>query len=354
MVYFISGHRDLTQEEFDANYVPALEDAIDNGQTTWEDCEFVVGDCKGCDEMAAKWIANYIKENSDYCDDCACSLTIHHMFSEPRFRIGTQGSDGHWYLDMRDIWSADLENEDDTISLEDMNLRFKEGQMVKMIGHDDMIVEGAIGVITDVQAETVKVLWGGMSAFKVDYKYRSGLKEISTTEVDPKNIEVTDKLSSWSTEPLRRYCIDDCVKYIGKDTEDLQYGDLLCVYAMNYSEHELQCIKLSDYNIYTISISDCVLHSTCYPLRKGTRVVVSMISHYTQKGKAGFILETDYRTCLPYCVKWDDGSTSWVIGCTVTTETQEDSIIEESEEDIKIDLISENGFSKEVTFYERN
>ena len=28
-------------------------------------------------------------------------------------------SDGHWYLDMRDIWSADLENEDDTISLEE-------------------------------------------------------------------------------------------------------------------------------------------------------------------------------------------------------------------------------------------
>lgn len=116
----------------------------------------------------------------------------------------------------------------------------------------------------------------------------------------------------------------------------------------------MQCIKLSDYNIYTISISDCVLHSTCYPLRKGTRVVVSMVSHYTQKGKAGFILETDYRTCLPYCVKWDDGSTSWVIGCTVTTETPEDSIMEESEEDIEIDLISENGFSREVTFYERN
>lgn len=178
--------------------------------------------------------------------------------------------------------------------------------------------------------------------------------EETGVKVDPKNIKVTDKLSSWSTEPLRRYYIDDCVKYIGKDTENLQYGDLLCVYAMNYSKHELQCIKLSDYNIYTISISDCVLHSTCYPLRKGTRVVVSMVSHYTQKGKAGFILETDYRTCLPYCVKWDDGSTSWVIGCTVTTETPEDSIIEESEEDIEIDFISENGFFKEVTFYERN
>lgn len=34
-----------------------------------------------------------------------------------------------------------------------MNLRFKEGQMVKMTGHDDMIVEGAIGIITDVQTE---------------------------------------------------------------------------------------------------------------------------------------------------------------------------------------------------------
>lgn len=45
---------------------------------------------------------------------------------------------------------------------------------------------------------------------------------------------------------------------------------------------------------------------------------------------------------------------SWVIGCTITTETPEDSIIEESEEDVETALISGNGFSKEVTFYERN
>ena len=65
MIYFISGHRDITQEEFDANYVPAIEDAIDNGQTTWEDCEFIVGDCKGCDQMAAdgKKIADLVKAN---------------------------------------------------------------------------------------------------------------------------------------------------------------------------------------------------------------------------------------------------------------------------------------------------
>lgn len=85
-----------------------------------------------------------------------------------------------------------------------MNLRFKEGQMVKMTGHDDMIVEGAIGIITDVQTETVKVLWGGMSAFKVDYKYRYGLKEITTTEV-------ADKLSSWPTETPEDSIIEESI-----------------------------------------------------------------------------------------------------------------------------------------------
>lgn len=106
---------------------------------------------------------------------------------------------------------------------------------------------------------------------------------------------------------------------------------------MNLRFKEGQMVKMtghddmiSDYNIYTISTSDCVLHSICYPLRKGTRVVTSMVSEYTKRGKTGFILKTDYRTYLPYCVKWDDDSTSWVIGCTITTETPEDSIIEES------------------------
>lgn len=134
-----------------------------------------------------------------------------------------------------------------------------------------------------------------MSAFKADYRYRCGFKEIGTTEVDIEDIKLVD-------------------------TEELQYGDLLCIYAMNYSEHELSCIKLRDCNICTINTSDCVLHSICYPLRKGTRVVTSMVSECTKRGKTGFILKTDYRTYLPYCVKWDDDSTSWVIGCTITPE----------------------------------
>lgn len=123
MIYFISGHRDITQEEFDANYVPAIEDAIedaiDNGQTTWEDCEFIVGDCKGCDQMAAEYIAKYIEENMDDWDCVPCTLTIHHMFSEPRFRVGTKADDGNYYIDVRERFNEGVENESDLVTLED-------------------------------------------------------------------------------------------------------------------------------------------------------------------------------------------------------------------------------------------
>lgn len=115
MIYFISGHRDLTQEEFDANYAPA----IDNGQTTWEDCEFIVGDCKGCDQMAAEYIAKYIEENMDEWDCVPCTLTIHHMFSEPRFRVGTKADDGNYYIDVRERFNEGVEDESDLVTLED-------------------------------------------------------------------------------------------------------------------------------------------------------------------------------------------------------------------------------------------
>ena len=88
MTYFISGHRDITPEEFEKFYVPAIVDVIDTCNDNYDDCEFVVGDCRGCDEMAANFIANYIKENTDDTECPPCILCIYHMFSEPRFRVG--------------------------------------------------------------------------------------------------------------------------------------------------------------------------------------------------------------------------------------------------------------------------
>ena len=76
MTYFISGHRDITPEEFEKFYVPAIVDVIDTCNNNYDDCEFVVGDCRGCDEMAANFIANYIKENTDDTE-CPSMYFVH-------------------------------------------------------------------------------------------------------------------------------------------------------------------------------------------------------------------------------------------------------------------------------------
>lgn len=117
MTCFISGHRDLTEEEFNKFYAPAIEEAIDAASESYDVCEFVVGDCKGCDEMAARFIAKYIEDNTeDPSDYVPCSLTIYHMFSEPRFRIGTE-CNGSYYIDMVDWLNEDRCDDDEPWTL---------------------------------------------------------------------------------------------------------------------------------------------------------------------------------------------------------------------------------------------
>ena len=52
MTYFISGHRDLTQEEFDKYYIPKISKILDSDY----DAEFVIGDWEGCDKMALEFL----------------------------------------------------------------------------------------------------------------------------------------------------------------------------------------------------------------------------------------------------------------------------------------------------------
>lgn len=68
MVAFISGHRDLTQEEFDLFYVPLLNEAIEKKHT------ILVCDYCGADLMAQK----YLNDKKYY------NVTVVHMFSKPR------------------------------------------------------------------------------------------------------------------------------------------------------------------------------------------------------------------------------------------------------------------------------
>lgn len=55
MTYFISGHRDLTQEEFNEHYVPTLENILKKNPMA----NFVVGDWEGCDTMALEWLISH-------------------------------------------------------------------------------------------------------------------------------------------------------------------------------------------------------------------------------------------------------------------------------------------------------
>lgn len=71
--YFISGHRNITEEEFIKHYEPVLWNKINES-----DVSFVVGDCDGADDMAQKYLKSMgVKE-----------VTVYHMFDSPRHNAG--------------------------------------------------------------------------------------------------------------------------------------------------------------------------------------------------------------------------------------------------------------------------
>lgn len=72
MIYFISGHRDISKEEFNQLYVPAINEALRD-----QDVKFVVGDYEGVDIMAQEYL-------SKVADLKHSQVTVYHMFSLPR------------------------------------------------------------------------------------------------------------------------------------------------------------------------------------------------------------------------------------------------------------------------------
>jgi hypothetical protein len=70
-VAFVSGHLDLTEEEFNKYYVPQIEAACARG------CRFVVGDARGADLLF---------QRHAYAHELA--VTVFHMFERPRHNVG--------------------------------------------------------------------------------------------------------------------------------------------------------------------------------------------------------------------------------------------------------------------------
>lgn len=71
--YFISGHRDITEEEFEANYQEKLNYVV----SEHENCKFVVGDYYGVDIMAQNYLIDVLQVDPS-------RITVYHMLEQPR------------------------------------------------------------------------------------------------------------------------------------------------------------------------------------------------------------------------------------------------------------------------------
>lgn len=67
---FISGHGNLTFEEFITQYKPLIDDAIESNHS------FVVGDFRGCDILAQEYLKNKTSK-----------VTVYHCFDKPRYKV---------------------------------------------------------------------------------------------------------------------------------------------------------------------------------------------------------------------------------------------------------------------------
>ena len=72
-VYFISGHLDITEEDFSVHYKEKIDQALKDNK----DVKFVIGDAKGADSFAQKYLIGK-----------RCDVTIYHMYDSPLNNLG--------------------------------------------------------------------------------------------------------------------------------------------------------------------------------------------------------------------------------------------------------------------------
>jgi hypothetical protein len=94
--YFISGHRNVTREEFNIHYAEKIVDAI------MENASFVVGDCPGVDMMAQEWLKRCLVDR----------VTVYHMLESPRCNAGFPLKGG-FKSDVERDYTMTLDSDDD-------------------------------------------------------------------------------------------------------------------------------------------------------------------------------------------------------------------------------------------------
>ena len=83
--YFVSGHLDVTLDEFREHYAPRLAKILADDP----DAAFVVGDARGCDLMTQIYLR----------DARALRVQVFHMFEKPRNNVGGFPTNGGFDTD---------------------------------------------------------------------------------------------------------------------------------------------------------------------------------------------------------------------------------------------------------------
>ena len=84
--YFISGHLDISEQDFDTHYKPHIDSALE------EKAYFVVGDAVGADTIAQKYLFACCKTDPSIHK----RVVIFHMFDKPRNNIGQFNTMGNF------------------------------------------------------------------------------------------------------------------------------------------------------------------------------------------------------------------------------------------------------------------
>jgi hypothetical protein len=101
--YFISGHRDITQKEFQVHYAKDIMNAILRDPSS----KFIMGDYYGVDEMAQEYLVELKKKYTDI------DIVVYHMFETPRNCVKGLATKGGYLNDHHRDSAMTVESDED-------------------------------------------------------------------------------------------------------------------------------------------------------------------------------------------------------------------------------------------------
>lgn len=104
---FISGHRNLTETEFNEIYVPAIKREI--SKESESGIMWVLADYPGADSFAQKWLSENLEDPS--------RVTVYHMGPKPMFLANTRFSTSSG-------WETDIERDSRMTKVSDLDIAF--------------------------------------------------------------------------------------------------------------------------------------------------------------------------------------------------------------------------------------